>query len=86
MKKNNFQTPYLKNIALLISKLTMFDSSREKEKHFQKIVAAVEKMNRTELKGEPSYFHTLDMMVWAKSKLNKTNYAVQLVKSSAHSI
>jgi hypothetical protein len=86
MKKNNFQTPYLKNIALLISKLTMLDSSREKEKHFQKIVAAVEKMNRTELKGEPSYFHTLDMMVWAKSKLNKTNYAVQLVKSSAHSI
>ena len=81
MKKNNFQTIYLKNIALLILKLTTLTAVAEKEKHFKKIVAAVSEMNRTELKGETSYFHALDIAVWANSKLNRTTYAAQLVKS-----
>ena len=86
MKKNNFQTIYLKNIALLILKLTTLTTVAEKEKHFKKIVDTVNDMNRTELKGETSYFHTLDIAVWAKSKLNRTTYAAQLVKSQGEHI
>ncbi len=44
---------------------------------------SVNEMNRVELKGEVSYFHTLDIAVWAKSKLNGVAYAEQLVKSPA---
>ncbi len=84
MKKNNFHTPYLKNVALLISKLTTLSSEKEKEKHFQKMIEACTEMNVTELKNFHSYFHTLDMVVWAQSKLNKISYAEQLVKSSVN--
>lgn len=85
MKKNNFQTPYLKNVALLISKLSSLNSAAEKEKHFKKIIVEVNELNRVELKGESSYFHTLDTVVWATSKLNKVGYAVQLVESPSPS-
>lgn len=84
MKKNNFNTPYLKNVALLISKLTSLTSENEKEKQFKKIIEEVTEMNRTELKNSHSYFHTLDMVVWAQSKMNKVSYAEQLVKSSVN--
>ncbi len=84
MKKNNFHTPYLKNVALLISKLTSLTSEKEKEKHFKKIIEEVSEMNRVELKGEQSYFHSMDIVVWAQSKLNKLSYAEQLVKSSVN--
>ncbi|MCX6199286.1 MAG: hypothetical protein NTY88_08710 [Bacteroidetes bacterium] len=84
MKKNNFHTPYLKNVALLISKLTSLSSEKEKEKHFKKIIEVGNEMNETELKNFHSYFHTLDIVVWAQSKVNKLSYAQQLVKSSVN--
>lgn len=84
MKKNNFQTPYLKNVALLISKLTTLSTEKEKEKQFRKIVEDGTEMNHTELKNFQSYFHTLDIVVWAQSKLHKLSYAEQLVKSSVN--
>lgn len=83
MKKNNFHSTYLKNISHLLSKLITLNSEKEKQLHFQKMADSVNEMNRVELKGEVSYFHTLDIAVWAKSKLNGVAYAEQLVKSPA---
>jgi hypothetical protein len=85
MKKNNFNTPYLKNIAALISKFATLTSLQQQQKHYKKIIEIVTEMNWTELKGESSYFHTLDMVVWAKSKLNGVSYAQQLVNSPVNS-